>query len=72
MRGVYTVVFTNSRTQQVLRRFDYPAHALPNKFYWEKVKAEELSKLLKKLDLTEKDVKVTDYGHRIQENVAAS
>lgn len=52
----HTLVIKSKKNRSVLKRFEYPSRLIPNKFYWEKIKEEELTKLLKSRDLSVNDV----------------
>lgn len=55
-RLIRKVVFKDKKTGKVLKTFTYPDEKLLGKFFWEKIKLEELSKLLKTRDMSEYDV----------------
>jgi hypothetical protein len=68
-RQINTVIYTEKSTGKLLKRFDYPANKIPGKFFWEKMKLEELTKLLKARDMKDFEVKVVDYvGQNDREN----
>lgn len=60
MKQNYSVLFLDRKTRKLLRRFDYPKNKLISKFFWEKMKAEELQKLTKSRMLELQDVIVQD------------
>jgi hypothetical protein len=68
MKQVNTVIFTKKGTGLVLKRFDYPTDKIPNKYYWEKIKQEELTKLLRARDLEPHEVKVSDHSGQVVSN----
>ncbi len=59
MRGKYTMII-KAKDGKVLRKWEVPGAGLPNKYFWEREKAMELSKFLRTADLTEKDVIVSE------------
>ncbi len=56
VRFIRKVVYKEKRTGKVLKTYTYPNDKLHSKFFWEKMKLEELSKLLKARDLAVEDV----------------
>ena len=60
MKQLYSVLFLDRKTRKVLRKFDYPAKEIPNKFFWEKIKAEQLNFVTKRHDMLAQDVIVQD------------
>jgi len=60
MKQIYSVLFLDRKTRKVLKKFDYPASKVINKFFWEKLKATELQKLTRSRLLDEYDVVVQD------------
>lgn len=60
MKQNYSVLFLDKKTRGVLRKFDYPASKIRSKFFWEKMKAEELDKLTRSRMIEREDVIVSD------------
>jgi hypothetical protein len=65
MKQVYSVLFLDSKTKKVLRKFDYPAAKIRSRFFWEKMKAEELSKLTRSRMLEPWEVEIKDISSGI-------
>ncbi len=60
----YTVIFKDKVTKKILKKFDYPASKIRSKFFWEKMKLEELQKLTKSRMIDSEDIimsDITDY-----------
>lgn len=57
---MYSVLFLDRKTRQVIRRFDYPVAKILNKFFWEKLKATELQKLTRSRLVEPEDIIVKD------------
>lgn len=60
MKQMYSVLFLDKSTKQTLKRFDYPASKIISKFFWEKMKAQELDKLTRSRMIDSQDVIVRD------------
>ena len=52
----HKVFFREKSTKRLLRTFEYPSGKILGKFFWEKIKQEELTKLLRARDLAVEDV----------------
>jgi hypothetical protein len=61
MKQIYSVFFSDRTSGKLLKRFDIPATQVHSRFLWEKIKAEELKKLLRSRDLDESTVKMTEH-----------
>lgn len=60
-REYYTVIYKDKATKRVLKRFDYPKDKIKSKFFWEKIKLEELARLTKGRMIDPEDVIMSDY-----------
>lgn len=60
MKQIYSVLFLDSKTRKVIRKFDYPASKIHSKFFWERIKQEEHQKLTRSRILDPEDVLIQD------------
>lgn len=60
MRELYKVSFFERETGKLLKHFEYPVARVQNKYFWEKIKQEELQKLTKRLLVEPFDILVVD------------
>ena len=56
MQNTHTLVIKARKTGKVLKRFEYPSKKIIGKFFWEKIKQEEVTKYLKAHDMVAEDV----------------
>lgn len=63
MKQIYSVLFLDRKTRKILKKFDYPASKVISKFFWEKLKAQELDKLTRSRMLEGQDVIVQDISN---------
>ena len=60
MKQYYSVLFLDRKTRKLLKKFDYPVDKIRSRFFWEKMKMQELAKLTKSHMLENEDVIVQD------------
>lgn len=66
MKQIYEVLFLDHESGRMLKKFSADPRGIPNKYFWEKLKQQELTKLTKRLVVEPSDILVVDISTGVE------